>query len=51
MFVGCGEELLDDEVAGDWLVGGAGQQVSGVVVEEVEDLDVGVVGQAPVGEV
>ena len=32
-------------------VGGAGQQVSGVVVEPVEDLDVGAVGQLPVGEV
>ena len=33
------------------LVGGAGQQVAGVVVEPVQDLDVGAIGEAPVGEV
>jgi hypothetical protein len=33
----------------DSSVGGARQQVSGVVVEPVEDLGVGAVGQSPVG--
>lgn len=32
-------------------MGGAGDQEPGVVVEPVEDLDVGAVGQVPVGEV
>ena len=43
--------VVDDDVAGDRGVGGAAEQVAGVVVEPVEDLDVGAVGQAPVGEV
>ncbi len=49
--VDCGQEGGDDVVAGDRVVGGAGQQVAGVVVEPVQDLDVGAVGEAPVGEV
>lgn len=48
---GGGQERGDHVVPGDGLVGGAGQQVAGVVVEPVEDLDVGAVRQAPVGEV
>ena len=44
-------EAGDDVGAGDAAVGGAGQQVSGVIVEPVEDFDVGAVGQGPVGEV
>ena len=51
MFVCGGEEGVDDVVAGDRGVGGAAEQVAGVVVEPVEDLDVGAVGEAPVGEV
>lgn len=46
-----GVQLCTAEIAaGDTPVGGAGQQVSGVVVEPVEDLGVGVgaVGQCPV---
>lgn len=46
-----GGEGLDDGGAGHGAVGGAGQQQPGVVVEPVEDLHVGAVGQAPVGEV
>ena len=46
-----GGEGLDDGGAGDGLMSGAGQQQPGVVVEPVEDLDVGAVGEAPVGEV
>ena len=49
--VGGVGEAGDDIGAGDAAVGGAGQQVSGVVVEPVEDLGVGAVGQSPVGEV
>lgn len=51
VFLGGGEECGDDVVAGDGGVGGAGQQQSGVVVEPVQDLHVGAVGEAPVGEV
>lgn len=51
MFVGGGQEVFGDGVAGDRGVGGAGEEVAGVVVEPVEDLHVGAVGQAPVGEV
>ena len=32
-------------------IGGAIQQVSGVVVEPVEDLGVGAIGQGPMGEI
>jgi len=42
---------LDHGVAGDRGVDGAGDQVAGVIVEPVEDLDVGAVAKAPVGEV
>ena len=45
------EERVDDVMAGDGAVGGAGQQETGVVVEPVEDLHVGAVGEVPVGEV
>lgn len=44
-------EFGDDGGAGDAVVGGDREGVAGVVVEEVEDFDVGAVGQAPVGEV
>ena len=42
---------VDDDGAGDAAVGGDRQGVAGVVVEPVEDLDVGAVGEPPVGEV
>jgi hypothetical protein len=41
------KERGHDGVAGRGLVRGGRQQVAGVIVEPVEDLDVGVVGQAP----
>ena len=41
----------DDVGAGDPVVGGAGKEEPGVVVQPVEDLDVGAVGERPVGEV
>ena len=40
-----------DDGAGDAAVGGDREGVAGVVVEPVEDLHVGAVGQPPVGEV
>lgn len=45
------EDGLHDDVAGHGGVGGAADEVAGVVVEPVEDLDIGAVGQPPVGEV
>jgi hypothetical protein len=51
VLVDCGEERRDDVIAGDGLMGGAGDQVAGVVIEPVEDLDVGAVGEAPMEEV
>ena len=44
-------ELVADGGAGDAGVGGHGDGVAGVVVEPVEDFDVGAVGEPPVGEV
>ena len=38
-------------VAGDPPEGRAGEQVAGVVVEPADDLDLGAVGEVPVGEV
>ena len=49
VLVDGGGEGGDHVVAGDWAVGGAGEQVAGVVVEPVEDLDVGAVGQSASG--
>ncbi len=46
-----GAEGGDDGGSGDGLVGGDRQGVAGVVVEPGEDLDVGSVGEAVVGEV
>ena len=51
MDVDRGAEDIDDDVAGHRRVDGAAQSEAGVVVEEREDLDVGAVGQGPVGEV
>lgn len=45
------QEGIDDDVAGDGGVGGATEQEPGVVIEPVEDLHVGSVGELPVGEV
>jgi hypothetical protein len=48
----CGVgEAVHDVGSGDALVGGAVQQVPGVVVEPVEDFDVGAVGEGPVSRV
>ena len=44
-------ERGEDDGAGDGPVGGAAQEVAGVVVEPVQDLGIGAVGQLPVGEV
>ena len=49
--VGGFEECLADGRSGDGPVGGAGEQVAGVVIEEVQDLGIGAVGQRPVGEI
>ncbi len=51
VFLGGGEESGGDQVAGDRGVCGDAQQVAGVVIEPVEDLHVGAVGQVPMGEV
>ena len=44
-------KVVHDDGSGDGLVGGDRQGVAGVVVEPGEDLDVGAVGEAVVGEV
>lgn len=44
-------EGVDDAGAGDGPVGGRGDQVAGVVVEEGQHFGVGAVGEADVGEV
>ena len=49
--VAGGAERVDHCTAVDGLVGGDGQGVAGVVVEPRQDLDVGAVGEPPVGEV
>lgn len=51
VFRGGGEEGGHDCGDGDGSERGAGEQVAGVVIEEVQDLGVGPVGQGPVGEV
>src|SRR5690554_5828521 len=48
---GGGAEGGGDDLGGDRVVGGDREGVAGVVVEPGEDLDVGAVGQAVVGEV
>ena len=45
------KEHGDDVIAGDRLMSGAGEQVAGVVIEPVEDLDIAAIAQAPVDEV
>ena len=45
------DEAGDHVGPGHAVVGGGGQQVSGVVVEPVEDLDFTAIGQLPVGEI
>jgi hypothetical protein len=45
------QERVDDDFAGDRGPGAAAQQVTGVVVEPVDDLRVGAAAQGPVGEV
>ncbi|SON64043.1 hypothetical protein MSIMFI_05575 [Mycobacterium simulans] len=47
----CFAEFGPDDGASDAGVGGQGKGVAGVVVEPVEDFNVGVVCQPPVGEV
>ncbi len=44
-------EVGEDDGAGDAAVGGDGEGVAGVVVDEVEDFDVGSISEPPVGEV
>jgi hypothetical protein len=44
VFVGGGQEAAGHLLAGDRGVGGAAEQVARVVIEPVEDLDVGSVG-------
>ena len=51
VFFGGGQESGGDGFTGDRDAGGTSQQVSGVVIEPVQDLNVGAIGQAPVGEV
>lgn len=47
----CGGEGIGDVGAGDGGSGQAGRGKPGVVVEEVEDFRLGVIGQLPVGDV
>jgi hypothetical protein len=50
--LGCGfAEGVEHDASGDPVVRGDVQGVAGVVVEPVEDLDIGAVGESPVGEV
>lgn len=51
MFCGGLREGGADDWAGDAVVCGDAECVSGVVVDEAEDLGVGAVGEVPVGEV
>lgn len=51
MLLGRRQERGDDVVAGNWGVGGAGEQESGVIIEPVQDLDIGAVSESPMGEV
>ena len=51
MCAGGVEERLDDGGAGYASVRLDVEQVAGVVIEEVQDLGVGAVGEGPVGEV
>jgi hypothetical protein len=44
-------ERRHDVVADNMRKGGAGQQITGVVIEPVDDLDFAAVGEVPVGEV
>lgn len=46
-----GSESSEDVGAGDDAVAGDVEQVSGVVVNEQQDVGVGAVGEFPVGEV
>jgi hypothetical protein len=47
----AGQKRADDRGDGHGFECGAGEQVAGVVIEEVQDLGIGPVGQGPVGEV
>ena len=51
MSVGGSQEGADHGLAGDAWVGAAGEKVAGVVIEPVDDLHTGAVGELPVGEV
>lgn len=51
MLADRGAEGGDEQLGGDGAVRGHGDRVAGGVVEECQDLDAGVVGQAPVGGV
>jgi hypothetical protein len=49
--VAAGQEGADHVIATDPAERDTGQQVAGVVIEPVQDLDTGAVGQLPVSEV
>ena len=51
MGVDGGAEALEDDGAGDGVMSGEADDVSGMVVEEREDLGVLAVGERPVSEV
>jgi len=51
MVLGGVQEGFYHDGPGDFGVGGEVEQVAGVVVDEVQDLHAGAVGQGPVGEV
>ena len=51
VFLEVSGEIVDDIGPGDGGVDGAGEQQPGVVVEPVQDLHIGAVGESPVGEV
>ena len=44
-------ESVDHDLAGDAPVGVQGEQISGVVIKPVDDLNITAIGEAPVGEI
>ena len=44
-------ESIDHDLAGDAGVGVQGEQISGVVIKPVDDLNITPVGEAPMGEI
>lgn len=51
MELGQAGEVGDHVMTADPVVGGAAQQVAGMVIQPAQDLGVGAIGQGPVGEI